>query len=69
MLDNGQTAVIGGLIRMNDVVTESGVPILMDIPIIGSLFFKGSTKIQEKRELIIFITPRIVNTFSASMKG
>jgi type II secretory pathway component GspD/PulD (secretin) len=69
MLDNGQTAVIGGLIRMNDVVTESGVPILMDIPLIGSLFFKGSTKIQEKRELIIFITPRIVNTFSASMKN
>jgi len=69
MLDNGQTAVIGGLIRMNDAVTEAGVPILKDIPLFGSLFFKGSTKIKEKRELIIFITPRIVNTFSEAMKG
>lgn len=69
MLDNGQTAVIGGLIRMNDTTTETGVPILMDIPLIGDLFFKGSTKIKEKRELIIFITPRIVNTFSEAMKG
>lgn len=66
MLENGETAVIGGLIRLNDGETERGVPVLMHIPIVGDLFFKGSSKIQEKRELIIFVTPRIVSSYAAN---
>ena len=68
MVGNGETAVIGGLIRTNEVQTKTGVPILMDIPILGSFFSQtGITK--SKRELLIFVTPRIINSFSAEGEG
>ena len=68
MVKNGETAVIGGLIRSNETTLERGVPVLKDIPLLGDLFFKGSQKVKAKRELLIFVTPRIVNSF-ASMDG
>src|SRR5205085_11924735 len=64
MVDDGQTAVIGGLIRTNETVVHVGVPILKDIPLIGLLFStKSHTK--QSRELIIFVTPKIVADVSA----
>jgi type II secretory pathway component GspD/PulD (secretin) len=56
---NDETLVMGGLI--DDQVTESEqkVPLLGDLPLIGSLF-KGTTKVNDKVELVIFITPSIV---------
>jgi type II secretory pathway component GspD/PulD (secretin) len=60
MVKDGQTAVIGGLIRQNESYYDSGVPVLRDIPMLGKLF--GSTsRSDEKRELVIFVTPRIVD--------
>lgn len=59
MVEDGQTAVIGGLIRNNESRVRTGVPILMDIPLIGALFSRTST-IKQKRELVIFVTPRLV---------
>lgn len=60
MVKDGQTAVIGGLIRQNESYYDSGVPVLRDIPMLGKLF--GSTsKSDETRELVIFVTPRIVD--------
>ena len=59
MVDDGQTAVIGGLIRKNEANRQRGVPLLMDIPLLGWLFQSNST-VKQKRELLIFITPRIV---------
>ncbi|HMB68574.1 MAG TPA: secretin N-terminal domain-containing protein [bacterium] len=59
IVNDGQTAVIGGLIRTNESVTNSGVPILMDIPLVGYLF-KSQNKVTEERELLIFVTPRII---------
>ena len=59
MVDDGQTAVIGGLIRTNETTTHVGVPILKDIPIVGLLFSSKSTS-KQNRELIIFVTPKIV---------
>lgn len=56
---NGQTAVIGGLIRTNESTVDSGVPVLMDIPVLGNLF-KNSNKVKEERELLIFVTPKII---------
>jgi type IV pilus secretin PilQ/predicted competence protein len=61
MVENNQTAVIAGLIRANDTILERGVPILKDIPLLGS-FFKSTGKVREKRELLIFVTPRIVTS-------
>ncbi len=59
MVKNGETAVIGGLIRDNDSIYESGIPVLRSLPLIGR-FFGSKSKVSEKRELLIFVTPRIV---------
>jgi type IV pilus secretin PilQ/predicted competence protein len=59
LVNDGQTAVIGGLIRENEATRVRGIPILKDIPGLGWLF-SSSSKVKQKRELIIFITPRIV---------
>ncbi len=64
MVDNGQTAVIGGLIRSNTTSVNRGVPVLKDLPLLGALF-RGTSEIKEKRELLIFVTPRIINSFAA----
>jgi type II secretory pathway component GspD/PulD (secretin) len=56
---SGETAVIGGMVRQSITSTEGKVPVLGDIPLLGMLFkFKSDAKV--KREVIIFITPSIV---------
>jgi type IV pilus assembly protein PilQ len=63
VVNDGETAVIGGLISKVESSLERGIPILKDVPFIGNLFkYKNTTK--KNRELIIFITPRIVESFS-----
>ncbi len=59
IVENGQTAVIGGLTTQDEVSNEVGVPILKDIPIIG-LLFKYTNKRLESRDLVIFVTPTII---------
>ena len=56
---NGKTVIIGGLMQDNKVETERKVPFLGDIPILGSLF-KRTVKKDTKTELLIFLTPFIV---------
>ena len=63
MVDDGQTAVIGGLIRTNESTVHRGVPGLMNIPLLGRLFSSTST-VKQNRELIIFVTPRIVSNIA-----
>ncbi len=60
VVENGQTAVVGGLTTQDEVVTETGIPILKDLPIIGVLFKSKSTS-NESRDLVIFVTPTIVD--------
>ncbi|APG27911.1 type II secretion system protein GspD [Syntrophotalea acetylenivorans] len=59
LAEDGQTVVLGGLIRNDVQDIESKVPLLGDIPVLGWLF-KHSTKIESKVNLLIFITPRII---------
>ena len=59
MVDDGQTAVIGGLIRTNDSHVRRGIPLLKDVPLLGALFRSDNT-IKQNRELIIFVTPRLL---------
>jgi len=59
MVGDGGTAVIGGIFKINDAVTETGVPGLRRIPGLGWLF-KSKTINRENAELLIFITPRIL---------
>lgn len=57
---DGETIAIGGLIKEEDIKTMSGIPILKDLPIIGSLFRYESTS-NARSEIMMFITPRIVS--------
>lgn len=56
---SGQTVLLGGLISENKSSGDSKVPLLGDIPVLGNLF-KSESKQSEKTELVIFITPRII---------
>ncbi len=65
-VQDGRTIILGGLITENTVKSESGVPFLHKLPIIGGLFGKTSDS-TVKRELIVLITPRVIfNHESAS---
>lgn len=59
MVPDGGTTVIGGIYRTEDSVTRERVPFLHQIPILGSVF-KNFARTKQSRELLIFITPRIV---------
>jgi type II secretory pathway component HofQ len=61
VVNNGETVVIAGLTSNQVTEAESGIPILKDIPLLGNLF-KKSDKNHEKKDLIIFVTPFIINT-------
>ncbi|HEV2670579.1 MAG TPA: AMIN domain-containing protein [Gemmatimonadales bacterium] len=60
LVSDGETAVIGGLTVTEVTVTKSGIPFLVDLPILGKLF--GFTSEQEnRRDLLILITPHIID--------
>lgn len=59
MVNDGGTIVLGGLYKINEDNSNTGVPILSKIPLLGSLF-KNSRKYGKTQELMIFITPRII---------
>lgn len=56
---NGQTIVLGGIYEINHEQSQEGFPILGNIPIIGLLFTQHSKR-DQKRELLIFVTPKIM---------
>ncbi len=60
LLDNGETVVIGGIYQQEETSSVTKVPVLGDIPLLGNLFRK-KTRDDERRELLIFLTPRILN--------
>ncbi len=60
LVKNGETTVIGGIYQINKSTTVAGVPWFYKIPLIGWLF-KNTTNTNTTTELLIFITPRIVN--------
>jgi type IV pilus assembly protein PilQ len=59
MVRNGETAIIAGLIRSVESKLESGIPVLKDIPLLGGLF-RHTSDTEDERELVIFVTPRVV---------
>jgi len=60
LVPNGQTAVIGGIYQSDESESESGVPGLKDMPVLGWLF-KQKQQERIKNELLLFLTPRILN--------
>ncbi|MBM3284372.1 MAG: type IV pilus secretin PilQ, partial [Candidatus Aminicenantes bacterium] len=59
MVPDGGTTVIGGIYRTEDSITRERVPLLHSIPILGNLF-RSFARTKQNRELLIFITPRII---------
>jgi len=59
LVDDGETAVIGGLTVQDVSSIRTGIPVLKDIPILGGLF-RTERRRTEKRDLLIFVTPYIV---------
>ena len=60
LVNDGETAVIGGLTVTQVTQSKSGIPVLVDLPLIGKLF--GVTqKSEEKRDLLILITPHVID--------
>ncbi len=66
LVRDGDTTVIGGIYTRNTSKTFSGVPVLSHIPVLG-WFFRKRTVNDERTELLIFITPRIVNRLQATV--
>jgi general secretion pathway protein D len=64
---SGESVVLGGLIRDNDTEGKSGIPVLMDIPVVGALFSTTTSK-TTRTELLIFITPRVMES-DADIRG
>jgi MSHA biogenesis protein MshL len=62
---NGTTVVIGGLIQTENTKSEKKVPLLGDIPGLGKLF-TGTFHYHQKKELVIFVTPRIIRDTESS---
>jgi type IV pilus assembly protein PilQ len=65
VVDDGQTVVLGGIFKDSRVKTVTKTPFLGDIPYLGRLFRKDVTT-DEKDELLVFVTPRLVNDAVAS---
>ncbi len=60
-VQSGETIVLGGLIKDNNTDSSAGVPFLHEIPVLGTLF-GSTTKNQDKTELVVLITPRVVKS-------
>tara|TARA_B100000989_G_scaffold291695_1_gene266504 strand:+ start:17913 stop:20153 length:2241 start_codon:yes stop_codon:yes gene_type:complete len=59
LVDNGQTIVLGGIYRQTKTHDVQRIPFLGELPVVGYLF-RNTNKTEERRELLIFITPKIV---------
>ncbi len=64
LVGDGETAVIGGLTVTQTTQSKSGIPLLVDLPIIGRLFGETRTD-DEKRDLLILVTPHIIDDGAA----
>lgn len=59
LVDNGETVVLGGIFRSEEIVQISKTPFFGDLPLIGALF-RHTNRADDKSELLVFITPRLV---------
>ncbi|HPP05861.1 MAG TPA: hypothetical protein PLW88_00720, partial [Syntrophorhabdaceae bacterium] len=67
IVKDGETAVLGGIYEIEDEDSESGVPFFSKIPLLGWLF-KKETRTDNKTELLIFVTPKIIKNLYSNNK-
>lgn len=60
LIENGGTVVIGGIFEMEETNQENKIPLIGDVPVVGNLF-KSRTKESTKREMLVFITPKVLS--------
>ena len=60
LVENGGTVVIGGIFEMEETNQVNKIPLLGDVPVVGNLF-KNRTRESSKREMLVFVTPRVVS--------
>ncbi|MBF0484047.1 MAG: secretin and TonB N-terminal domain-containing protein [Candidatus Omnitrophica bacterium] len=65
---DGDTIVLGGLLRKDTKKTKTNVPVLSKLPIVGAAFRHKDEKVQE-RELVIFLTPHIMKDSNVALQG
>ncbi len=68
IVNNGETIILGGLIKKSGGSGISKIPILGDIPILGELFFKHKSNVNSSENVIIYLTPYIVRKSSDLQK-
>lgn len=68
LVGSGQTAVIGGIYQNDELNAQAGVPYVQDVPVVGWLF-KGKKTASTKRELLLFLTPRILSRNKTPANG
>jgi type IV pilus assembly protein PilQ len=64
LVENGGTVVIGGIFELTESEGETRVPVLGDLPGVGNLF-KNKQRQTQKQEMLVFITPKMINDLSA----
>ena len=67
LVENGSTVVIGGIYQTDDSTLSQGIPFLKDLPLLGWLFKSAYNPKKVRNELIIFLTPRIINQEEAGL--
>jgi type IV pilus assembly protein PilQ len=60
LVENGETIVLGGIFQQTSTEDVNKVPLFGDLPVVGALF-RNRGNIVQKRELLIFVTPKIMN--------
>ncbi len=60
LVENGGTVVLGGIYEQQDRTTVTKIPFFGDLPVVGNLF-KNTATLNDRTELIIFITPRVIS--------
>ena len=64
-VENGGTVVLGGIFSQNEINMTNKVPFFGDLPVLGHLF-RNTSRVNDRSELLIFITPRVVSESAAS---
>lgn len=67
LVENGGTVVIGGIFEMEETSQLNKVPLFGDLPVLGHLF-RNTSKASTKREMLVFITPKMLNQARSSSK-
>jgi type IV pilus assembly protein PilQ len=61
LVENGGTVIIGGIFEQEELNSTTRIPFLGDLPYVGFMF-KSNTKSENRTELLVMITPRVIDT-------